>query len=103
MKYCMIEVAFASEQEVHQAVNELLKLKLVCGAQIIKADSKWRWEDKIELCPEYLVFLKTKKSLVKEVYDTIRKIHSYECFEFAEFPMDSCYQEYLDWIEEETK
>lgn len=47
--------------------------------------------------------MKTKKSLSQEIYKVIKEIHSYECFEFAIFDLDSCNEEYLRWIEEETK
>ena len=47
--------------------------------------------------------MKTKKELAKEIFETIKKIHSYECFEFAIFELQSCSEEYLKWIEEETK
>lgn len=47
--------------------------------------------------------MKTKKELAKEIFETIKMFHSYECFEFAIFELDSCNDEYLKWIEEETK
>lgn len=47
--------------------------------------------------------MKTKTSLQEAMYNTIKSIHSYECFEFAIFGLDSCNNDYLNWIEEETK
>ena len=46
--------------------------------------------------------MKTKKELAKEIFETIKKFHSYECFEFATFELTSCSKDYLNWIEEET-
>ena len=46
--------------------------------------------------------MKTKKKLQKEIYDIIRGIHSYDCFEFAVFNLNSYSKEYLKWIEDET-
>lgn len=103
MKYCMIEIAFDNEEEVNETINMLLKNRLVSGCQVVESNSKWRWKDKIEMSKEYLVFLKTKKDFLKEIYDVVRKIHNYECFEFATFDLDSYNQEYLNWIDEETK
>ena len=40
--------------------------------------------------------------LQKEIYDIIRGIHSYDCFEFAVFNLNSYSKEYLKWIEDET-
>lgn len=101
--YCMIELAFGNMEEVNKAVNELLIKKLICGAQVIESDSKWRWQGQIEMCKEYLVFVKTKKELADEIYEVVRQIHSYECFEFAIFDLNSSNKEYLNWIGESTK
>ncbi len=100
---CVIEIAFDNEEEVNKLVNVLLKENLICGAQVVKSDSKWRWQGQIEMCMEYLLLIKTKKELAKEIYDQVRKIHSYECFSFSIFPFESCNQEYLDWINSTVK
>lgn len=47
--------------------------------------------------------MKTKKHLMMDIYEVIKEMHSYECFEFAVFDLDSCNNDYLNWIEEETK
>ena len=101
--YCMIEVAFGNIDEVKNAQKELLENRLVASCQIINSNSVWRWKGEIEASSEYLMILKTKKELVKEIYDVIKKIHSYDCFEFAVIDITSCNNDYLDWIEKETK
>lgn len=102
MKYCMIETAFDNKEEVEKTIKTLLEKKLVASCQIVESESKWNWKNEYEESKEYLVFMKTKISLQKDIYDTIRKIHSYECFEFAVFNLDSYSEDYLKWIEDET-
>ena len=102
-KYCMIETAFDDKKELQQVVDELLNSKLVASCQVVESDSKWHWKNEVENSKEYLVFMKTKNELAKEIFETIKKFHSYECFEFAIFELDSCNDEYLKWIEEETE
>ena len=102
MKYCMIETAFDNKEEAEKTIKTLLEKKLVASCQIVESESKWNWKKEYEESKEYLVFMKTKISLQKDIYDTIRKIHSYECFEFAVFNLDSYSEEYLKWIEDET-
>ena len=70
---------------------------------MLESDSKWNWKNELEESKEYLVIMKTKKELAKEIFEIIKQIHSYECFEFAIFELDSCSEDYLRWIEEETK
>ena len=103
MRYVMIEVAFNSEEEVKLIKERLLKEKLVASLQVIISDSSWNYNGELENDKEYLVFMKTKESLINEVYEVIKEIHSYEVFEYAVFPLTSPSKDYLDWIDKETK
>ena len=103
MKYVMIEVAFNNKDEVNLTKEKLLKEKLVASLQVVTSDSSWNYNGELESDKEYLVFMKTKDSLTNEVYKVIKEIHSYEVFEFAVFPLTSPSNDYLKWIEEETK
>ena len=46
--------------------------------------------------------MKTQFYLQNKIYNVIKNIHSYECFEFAVFKLSSCNEDYLNWIELET-
>lgn len=102
MKYCMIETAFDNVDEAKQVISRLLEGKLVASCQMVESSSKWNWKQEIEESKEYLVFMKTKKSLQEKVYEVIKEIHSYDLFEFAVFDLDSSSKTYLNWIDEET-
>ena len=99
----MIEVAFNNEEEVKLTKIRLLKEKLVASLQVIISDSSWNYNGELESDKEYLVFMKTKESLINEVYEVIKEIHSYEVFEYAVFPLTSPSKDYLDWLDKETK
>ena len=100
--YCMIETAFGNLEEAKKVIDRLLEEKLVASCQMLESNSKWNWKNELEESKEYLVLMKTKKELAKEIFEIIKKIHSYECFEFAIFELNSCNEEYLKWIDEET-
>lgn len=100
--YCMIETAFDNLDEAKQVISKLLDEKLVASCQMVESNSKWNWKQEQEESKEYLVFMKTKKSLQEKIFNVIKEIHSYDCFEFAVFELNSCNQDYLNWIEEET-
>ena len=98
----MIEVAFGNEEEVNLVIDKLLDEKLVSSCQVVTSNSKWNWHGKREQALEYLLFMKTKMELKYKIYEIIKSIHSYDCFEFAVFPLSSCNLDYLKWIDEET-
>ena len=103
MKYCMIECAFKSINEIEEASKVLLDNKLVASTQIIESKSSWNWQEEREEEKEYLLIMKTKKTLIKEIYKEIRNIHTYDCFELAIFDLQSPNEDYLNWIDESTK
>lgn len=100
--YCMIETAFDNLDEAKQVISKLLDKKLVASCQMVESNSKWNWKQEQEESKEYLVFMKTKKSLQEKIFNVIKEVHSYDCFEFAVFDLTSCNQDYLNWIEKET-
>lgn len=99
--YCMIECAFDNKDEVNKVVNELLDKKLVASCHVIESESSWNWKNKKESSREYLLQMKTKKSKSQNIYEIIKSIHSYQCFEFAIYDISSINNEYLKWIDEE--
>ena len=100
--YCMIETAFDNLDEAKQVISKLLDEKLVASCQMVEGNSIWNWKLEREQSKEYIVLMKTKLSLQDKIYNVIKNIHSYDCFEFAVFDLTSCNQDYLNWIEEET-
>lgn len=101
--YCMIEIAFDKKNEVNEVINCLLYKKLAASCQVIESNSTWNWIGVRESAKEYLLHIKTKKSNIREIYKEIKKIHSYDTFEFAVYEIASPSEEYLDWLEEETR
>ena len=95
MKYCMIECAFKNKEEVEKAVNILIDNHLIASAQVIESKSTWTWQKEKEITDEYLLIMKTKKTLLKDIYKEIRNIHSYDCFELAVFDLNSPNEEYF--------
>ena len=85
--YCMIESAFDSKEELNKVIDELLDKKLAASSQVIESNSTWRWNSKKESSKEYLLFIKTKRSLSNEIYDAIKSIHSYDVFFFFSVKM----------------
>ena len=98
----MIEIAFNNLDEINQAVDILLSKKIVASTHIIESNSSWNWKNKRENGKEYLLQVKTKLAKQKEIYDVIKKIHSYDCFEFAVNEISSINNDYLKWIDEEV-
>ena len=84
-------------------LKQLLDKKLVASCHIIESESSWNWNSEREEAKEFLLQMKTNKKYQQEIFSVISEIHSYECFEFTVYDIESVNQEYLKWIDEETK
>ena len=102
-EYCMIETASDNKDEIKNIAKQLLDKKLVASCHIIESESSWNWNSEREEAKEFLLQMKTNKNHQQEIFSFISKIYSYECFEFAVYDIESINQEYLKWIDEETK
>lgn len=101
MEYCMLETASDNKNEINKIAKELLDEKLVASCHVIESESSWNNER--ENSKEYLLQMKTKKNCLKEIYEIIKSIHSYKCFEFAVYDITSTNEDYLSWIDKEIK
>ena len=102
-EYCMIETASDSREEINNIAKQLLDKKLVASCHIIESESSWNWNKEREEAKEFLLLMKTNKKHQQEIFDMIKELHSYECFEFAVYDIESINHEYLKWIDEELK
>lgn len=76
-KYCMIVIAFNNKEEINETINVLLSKRLVASTHIIESNSSWNWKNERESDKEFLLQVKTKVTKQNNIYNEIKKIHSY--------------------------
>lgn len=101
-KYILITTTFDNEEEANMVIEILLTKRLVSCCQLVNITSSYHWKGKIEHACEYLLQMKSKKSLYKEVESTIIENHSYEVPQVVAFDIVDGSKDYLDWIRDET-
>ena len=102
-KYCMITTTFDNKEEANKIIKHLLEKRLVSCCQLSCITSSYHWKGNIEHSDEFLLQMKSKKSLYKEIEQEILKLHSYETPQIVMYDIQDGSKGYLDWIEEETK
>ena len=102
-KYIMITTTFDNKDEANKISELLLKERLVSCCQLSNITSSYHWRGKIEHTEEYLLQMKSKKELYKQIEKIILNDHSYETPQLIAYDIVDGYKGYLDWIEEETK
>ena len=103
MEYYNVKTAIDNLEIAKEITKALLEKKLVCSVQQKEITSTWWWNNELESSKEYLLEMKTKKSLYKEVEKEIKKLHSYDVPEIYAEEIKEGLPEYFQWIEEDTK
>ena len=102
-KYIMITTTFDNKDEAQKIINMLLEKRLVSCCQLSDITSSYHWKGKIENANEYLLQMKSKKTLYKEIESLILENHSYEVPQLVAYDIVEGSIEYLNWIGNETK
>ena len=103
MEYYNVKTAIDNLEIAKEITKALLEKKLVCSVQQKEITSTWWWNNELESSKEYLLEMKTKKTLYKEVEKEIRKLHAYDVPEIYAEEIKEGLPEYFQWIEEDTK
>jgi periplasmic divalent cation tolerance protein len=102
----MASVIYSTTDTIDTAktiARALVKEKLVaCVHLILKIESIYRWQGKIEEATECVLLAKTSDRNVQKTIQRIRSLHPYEVPEILVFPPVGGLKEYLEYIDEET-
>ena len=102
-KYIIVTTLCDKEKIANKIVDILLEKRLVAGSQVIKVNSKYWWNNKLEECSEYKLEFRTKESKFTEIENEIKKIHNYEVAEISSFEIKNASKEFLKWIDGNIK
>lgn len=103
MSYVQVQTTFGKEEEAKKMAERIVDEKLAACVQILPVSSIYKWKGKTENANEFLCLIKTKQSLMSELVEFIKSNHSYETPEIIATEIIHGSDNYLDWINEETK
>src|SRR5688572_18155952 len=91
-----------SEEEAVKVARALVDAKVAACVNIVpKIRSVYRWKGVVEDEQEWMLLIKTSRSLFKELKGEFRKAHSYEIPEMIAMPIVDGSPEYLEWLDRE--
>jgi len=104
MSVNLIYITAGSVEEARTIGNKLVSDKLAACVNIIdNVRSMYWWEGEVQDDKEVILIAKTRESLVPELVEKVRSIHSYSCPCIVSLPILDGNRAFLDWIVEETK
>ena len=95
----LILTTASTKAEADQIANKLVQEKLAACVNIIpNIKSIYRWKNKISIDSEFLLIIKTMKSVENKVIQCIKKHHTYDTPEIISLPITGGDKRYLDWL-----
>jgi len=102
--FIVILITAKNSTEANKLANALVKEKLVACANIVpKVNSVFQWQGKIEKCPETLLILKSRKSLLRKIIKRVKSLHSYSVPEVIALSILDGNRDYLNWVKKSTE
>jgi periplasmic divalent cation tolerance protein len=99
MSYVFIVTTTQNKEEAVKIVRSLLKERLIACANILgPVSSLFWWQGKIDEENEFLIFMKSRKSLFERISKRVTEIHSYDVPEIILLPIIEGSPPYLDWL-----
>ena len=87
-------------EEATNIAEKLVQEHLVACVNIVSGiTSIYWWNNSVQKEQEYLMIIKTERSMFHKIQENIKALHSYEVPEIISFPLENGSQEYLQWIE----
>ncbi len=102
--FIVILITAPNHAEAELIGQSLVEKKLAACCNIIKPISSiFHWEERICKENEVLLIIKSMKSRFDEIVLEVKKLHSYTTPEIVALPIVGGSEDYLKWIETETR
>jgi periplasmic divalent cation tolerance protein len=95
----------AGSLEQGQAIARALVEERVaaCVNIVSPIQSVYRWQDQVHDDQEVLLIAKTAAAMFDQLATRVRQLHSYEVPEIIALPIVAGAEDYLQWIDEQTR
>ena len=103
-KCIVVFITIDSQENAQKIASKLLSERKAACVNIIPAvESQYWWQGKIENADELMLMVKTRASLMDELVALVKSIHPYSIPEIIALPIIGGNEDYLQWIEKETR
>ena len=102
-EYIVAFITTNTTGEAQQIAKLLLEQRQAACINIVpEVDSRFWWETNLDSAKESLLIIKTKASLLPEIIDLVKGVHSNTVPEIIALPIVGGNQDYLEWINQEV-
>lgn len=103
-EYILVCVTASSSQEAEKLAVTLVEQRLAaCGNIVPDIRSLFWWNGMIQTEQEVLLILKSRGPLFPDLVKVVKSLHSYDVPEIIAIPIIAGAEDYLCWLDNETK
>ena len=103
MDFIVVLITAGSVEEGERIAGSLVDNHLVACVNVVPSvKSIFFWEGKTDQQSEVLLIAKSRKALLNQIIEHVKKIHSYSVPEIIAIPVIGGSEDYLKWVEENT-
>jgi periplasmic divalent cation tolerance protein len=103
MDFIVVLITAGSIEEGERIAGLLVDSHLVACVNVVPSiKSFFFWEGKSDQQSEVLLIAKSRKALLNQIIEHVKKIHSYSVPEVIAIPVIGGSEDYLKWVEETT-
>jgi periplasmic divalent cation tolerance protein len=104
MNVSLVYITTGSKEEAKKIGMALVSNRLVACVNIIDGvESLYWWEGTLQDEQEAVLIAKTKETLVGEVVEKVKSLHSYSCPCVVSVPLTGGNEAFLEWVRNETR
>lgn len=103
-EFVQVFVTAGSREEARTIASAIVEQRLAACVQVVgPIHSTYWWQGQMETTEEYLCVLKTTRGVFKSLEVAVREVHSYETPEILAMPVVEGNEDYLRWLQGETR
>jgi periplasmic divalent cation tolerance protein len=102
MNCIIVYSTFPSREDALKAARTLLEEQLAAGANIVQAESLFRWQGKIEQRNEWTVFFQADRRFYQRIERRLKQLHPDTVPQIVMWRMKDGHPPFLKWIMDET-
>lgn len=100
--YCVVQTALPGEAQAAELARALVQERLAACVQVHAIRSFYVWQERAHDEPEWLLNIKTRRTLYPQVEAWLRERHPYDTPEILCLPVTAGSSSYLAWVDAQT-
>ena len=102
--HVVVFITAGSTSEAHTIARALVEEQVAACVSIVSpVQSVYRWQGKLCDDREVLLIAKTAEAMLEKLTTRVKQLHSYEVPEIIALPIVAGAEDYLRWIQEQTR